>query len=131
MIFTNSDNALLLWFVIWRKTKAKVLLIFSSLLWNLRMWFHNSCNAMKVKAWLVMLLVVGFKFFENLNINIIYSMNHCVKTVQIRRFFLSVFSRICSEYWDLLRKSPYSETSLQRTSRGPQKSVCCREVSVT
>ena len=32
----------------------------------------------------------------------------CVKSVQIRSFFWSVFSRICTEYEYLLRKSPYS-----------------------
>ena len=31
-----------------------------------------------------------------------------MKTVQIRRFFRSVFSRIWTEYEDLLSKSPYS-----------------------
>ena len=30
---------------------------------------------------------------------------HCVKNVQIRSFFWSVFSRIWSEYWDLWSKS--------------------------
>ena len=33
---------------------------------------------------------------------------HCMKSVQIRSFFWYVFSRIKTEYGDLLRKSPYS-----------------------
>ena len=33
---------------------------------------------------------------------------HCVKSVQIRVFFWSVFSCIWTEYGDSLRKSPYS-----------------------
>ena len=33
---------------------------------------------------------------------------HCVKSVQIRSFFWSVFSCIRTEYGDLLRKPPYS-----------------------
>ena len=44
---------------------------------------------------------------------------HCVKSVQIWRFFWSVFSRIWTEYRDLLRKSPYS--SLNTGKNGPEK----------
>ena len=33
---------------------------------------------------------------------------HCPKSVQIRSFFLSVFSRIWIEYGEILRISPYS-----------------------
>ena len=33
---------------------------------------------------------------------------HCVKSIQIRSFFWSVFFRIWTEYGDLYRKSPYS-----------------------
>ena len=36
------------------------------------------------------------------------TVKHCVKSVQIRRFFWSLFSRIWTEYGYLLRKSPYS-----------------------
>ena len=42
---------------------------------------------------------------------------HCVKSVQIRRFFLSVFPRIWTEYGDLLRKSPCSECGKIRTRK--------------
>ena len=44
----------------------------------------------------------GFKALEKaLN-------NHCVKSIQIRSYFWSVFSCIRTEYGDLLRKSLYS-----------------------
>ena len=33
---------------------------------------------------------------------------HCVKNVQIRSFFWSIFSRIRTEYGDLLHKFPYA-----------------------
>ena len=42
---------------------------------------------------------------------------HCVKSVQIGRFFLSVFPRIRTEHGDLLRKSPYSECEKIRTRK--------------
>ena len=35
-------------------------------------------------------------------------MFHCVKSVQTRSLFLSLFSRVGTDYKDLLRKSPYS-----------------------
>ena len=44
--------------------------------------------------------------FKNFKGN--YLNSHGVKSVQIRSFFWSVFSRIWTEYEDLLRKSPYS-----------------------
>ena len=34
--------------------------------------------------------------------------HHCVKSMQVRSFFWCVFSRIWTEYEDLLPKSPYS-----------------------
>ena len=39
---------------------------------------------------------------------IIYTSLHCVKSVHIRSFFWSLFSRIWTEYGVLPRKSPYS-----------------------
>ena len=36
-----------------------------------------------------------------------YDILHCGNSVQIPSFFWSVFSCIRTEYWDLLRKSPY------------------------
>ena len=43
--------------------------------------------------------------------------NHCVKSVQIRSFFWSVFSCIRTEYGDLLRKSPYSVQIQENTDQ--------------
>ena len=42
---------------------------------------------------------------------------HCVKSVQIQRFFWSLFSCIWTEYRDLLRKSPYSVRLLENTDQ--------------
>ena len=48
------------------------------------------------------------------NISLFFSQNfsnsnsHCVKSIQIRNYFCSVFSCIRPEYGNLLRKSPYS-----------------------
>ena len=38
---------------------------------------------------------------------------HCVKSVQIRSFFWSVFFRIWTEYGEILRISPYLSVSLR------------------
>ena len=46
---------------------------------------------------------------------------HCVKRVQIRSFFWSVFSRTRTEYGDLLRKSRYSVRIREKTD---QKKLC-------
>ena len=42
---------------------------------------------------------------------------HCVKSVKIRSFFCSVFSRIRTEYGDLRSKSPYSVRIRQSTDK--------------
>ena len=44
------------------------------------------------------------------------TIQHCVKCVQIRSYFWSVFSCIRTEYGDLLRKSPYSVRRQENTS---------------
>ena len=46
---------------------------------------------------------------------------HCVKSVQIRIFFFSTFSRILTEYGDLLRKSLYWVRLRENTD---QKKLC-------
>ena len=46
--------------------------------------------------------------FQSLRKRIQIRFTHCVKSVQMRSFFWSVFSRIRTEYRDLLCKSPYS-----------------------
>ena len=43
--------------------------------------------------------------------------NHRVKSVQIRSFFWSVFSRIWTEYRDLLSISPYSVPLRENTDQ--------------
>ena len=42
---------------------------------------------------------------------------HCVKSVQIRSFFWSIFSRIWNEYGDLRSKSPYSVQIRENTDQ--------------
>ena len=44
--------------------------------------------------------------------------SHCVKNVQIRSFFWSVFSRIWTEYGDLRSKYPYSVRIRVNTDQG-------------
>ena len=51
---------------------------------------------------------------KNSLIGIQVSIIHCVKSVQIRSFFWSVFSCIRTEYRDLLRKSPYSVSEYRK-----------------
>ena len=43
--------------------------------------------------------------------------HHCVKSVQIRSFFWSVFSRIWTEYEEILRISPYSVRTQKNTDQ--------------
>ena len=43
--------------------------------------------------------------------------NHCVKSVQIRSFFWSVFSCIRTKYGDLRSKSPYSVRIQENTDQ--------------
>ena len=46
---------------------------------------------------------------------------HCVKSVQIRSFFFSVFSRIRTEYWEILHISP---CSVRMWENKDQKRLC-------
>ena len=46
-----------------------------------------------------------------------HSLRHCVKSVQIRSYFWSVFSRIRTEYGEILRISPYSVRMLENTDQ--------------
>ena len=43
--------------------------------------------------------------------------NHCLKSVQIRSFFWSAFSRIWTEYGDLRSNSPYSVRIRENTDQ--------------
>ena len=42
---------------------------------------------------------------------------HCVKSVQIRIFFWSVFSHICTKFGEILRISPYSVRMRENTDQ--------------
>ena len=46
-----------------------------------------------------------------------YSVYHCVKSVHIRSFFWSVFSRIRNEYGDIRNISPYSVRAWENTDQ--------------
>ena len=48
---------------------------------------------------------------------IIMCLKHCMKSVQIRRFFWSVFPCIRTEYGDLRSKSPYSVRIQENTDQ--------------
>ena len=47
----------------------------------------------------------------------LYCISHCVKSVQIRSYFWTVFSRIHAEYGEILRISPYSVRMRQNTDQ--------------
>ena len=52
-----------------------------------------------------------------LEVHLFYSYDHCVKSVQIRSYFLSVCSFIWTKYEDLLRKSPHSFRMQENTDQ--------------
>ena len=64
---------------------------------------NKSCQIKReiVKTWSSSIIKMFRRFFKN-------DKQRCVKCVQIRSFFLSVFSRIRTEYGEILRISPYS-----------------------
>ena len=60
----------------------------------------------------------------SVNLNVWYPKNlirpvqyHCVKSVQIRSFFCSAFSRIRTEYEEIRSKSPYSVRMRENTNQ--------------
>ena len=55
--------------------------------------------------------------FNLWHFTLIYIASHCVKSVQIRSIFLSVFFCIRTEYGDLPRKSPYSVRIQENTDK--------------
>ena len=55
---------------------------------------------------------------------------HCVKSVQIRSFFWSVFSCIRTECGDLLGKSPYSVRIQKNTDQSEYRKLRTRDNSV-
>ena len=60
--------------------------------------------------------LAGLSFLIQVNI-MIQGMLHCVKCVQIRSLFWSVFSRIRTEYGEILRISPYSVRMWENTDQ--------------
>ena len=61
--------------------------------------------------------LVKFRYFMQWEKQMTMRFQHCVKSVQIRSFFWSVFSCIRTEYGDLLRKSPYSVRIQENTDQ--------------
>ena len=66
----------------------------------------------------------GLNHFSHMNYDFFYWYhnqnwygNHCVKIVQIRSFFWSVFSRIRIEYEEIFRISPYSVRMRENTDQ--------------
>ena len=47
----------------------------------------------------------------------LFESSHCMKSVQIRSFFWSAFSRIRTEYGEILRISPYSARMRENTDQ--------------
>ena len=60
--------------------------------------------------------LAGLSFLIQVNI-MIQGMLHCVKCVQIRSLFWSVFSRIRTEYGEIFRISPYSVRMWENTDQ--------------
>ena len=58
--------------------------------------------------------LIAFRNQENFSL---FENKHCVKSIQIRSYFWSLFSCIQNEYGDLLRKSPYSVRIQENTDQ--------------
>ena len=58
-----------------------------------------------------------WKFWKILKFQRALIFLHCVKSAQIRSFFWSVFSRIRTEYGEILRISPYSVRMWENTDQ--------------
>ena len=65
----------------------------------------NNISRDNIRNKSVNLFIISAPF--DLTLGILNPNNHCVKSVQIRSCFWSVFSCIRTEYGDLFRKSPY------------------------
>ena len=63
--------------------------------------FYNKKNIKRYFAWNAQFKVLKLQTDFSQNI-------HCLKSVQMRSYFWSVFSRIRTKYGDLRSKSPYS-----------------------
>ena len=81
------------------------------------LFFISSDKSLSNKVATIVFSVKNFpKWYlrQNLEYECTWYVVHCVKSVQIRSYFWSVFSCIYTEYRDLLRKSLYS---LQNTGK--------------
>ena len=58
--------------------------------------------------------LIAFRNQENFSL---FENKHCVKSVQIRSYFWSLFSCIQNEYGHLLSKSPYSVRIQENTDQ--------------
>ena len=83
------------------------------MLQDLSPWIKSRWKVKSKFSWYLLMLHLGSssevfwhttKKFEK---NAHYVCKHCVKSVQIRSFFWSVFSRIRTEYGEILLISPY------------------------
>ena len=78
---------------------------------------HEFCDNGTVSAWVIvqklsrLLVTIRWHillYVRNRQLKVWVSASHCVKSVQIRSYFWSVFSRIWTEYGEIQRISPYS-----------------------
>ena len=69
--------------------------------------FFSKNNQQAYPTWYLLVPSQWFKYHNN----------HCVKRVQIRSFFRSIFPRIRTEYGYLLHKSPYSVRMQENTEQ--------------
>ena len=71
---------------------------------SIKFAFFINLSKFQVFLWYVCYLVI---FLYDINVIATNQNCHCVKSVQLRSYFWSIFSCIRTEYRDLLRKSPY------------------------
>ena len=78
---------------------------------------YKSCLGSKDISHLISIYSI-FSFVDA-ELNLVLSIKHCVKSVQIRNFSRSAFFRVRTEYWEILCISPYlriqSECGKMRT----------------
>ena len=61
--------------------------------------------------------LTSLKILQSFEDTLTWLLVHCVKSVQIRSFFWSVFSRIRTEYGEILRISLYSVRMRENTDQ--------------
>ena len=80
----------------------------------------NTLSHLKLKAlWNLYYVKFVLSFLKNVETKLaIYRRKHlCVKSVQIRSFFWSAFSRIWTKYGEIIRISPYSVRMRKNTDQ--------------